>query len=97
MKLTSQYTVEIEVDLIGDYVRPYAGDSACPPNEAGVEDVDIEYVGVERAMWLQGQRILKRFDLLKGLDAAARAQLIANLIEAIGHNDIEAELLAGRE
>lgn len=99
MKVSTTYTMEIELALTGVYHPPIAerGPSYASGGEPGepafVEDVNVEGATFERfERKLVGgkfETVRRTFDLFKGLDEAARAILISNIVEALGE---EAEI-----
>lgn len=100
MKLSADFTLEVELSLTGMLAsaEPDVGIMS-----DGVEDVDIEAVSVSRSRYVYdqvggGRRVIKTvsFDLLKGLDAVARATIISNLIEAIDLDGATDALMADR-
>lgn len=96
------YSIELEAELSGVFQPgcPERGPSYAsggePAEPASVEDVDIDSLVFERIrrklVGAEFQTVRERFDILKGLDKAARGIIIANLIEALGE-DSEIALL----
>lgn len=102
MKVSTTYTMEIELALTGVYqpaiaeCGPSYASGGQPGEPAFVEDVDVEGATFKRfERKLVGgkfETFLRTFDLFKGLDKAARAILISNILEALGE-DAEIALL----
>ena len=89
---------EIEVDLSGSYTPGYRGDATCPPEDAWVQDVDVE--GVFALRYVRptpgnGNALRwQRFDLLQGVDPKSEAyqQIKANMLAFMGDEAAEAVL-----
>lgn len=92
-------TIDIELHLTGTYQAGYKGDRIDPPEDPSIEDPDIESVTFERVTTKWAPDVSMRettrakFDLLKGLDKAARDILTANLIEAVGEENLASVLM----
>ena len=98
IKTHTEWTVEIEVSLVGDYLPfvpatpPSYASGGDPPDGDIVEDIDIDGMRIERVerKWDATAQCfrneLRHFNLLEGVDTKDQnvARLLANLIEAIG-------------
>jgi len=74
----AQITVEIEMDLTG-YIEP-----ECQEMGATVEDIVVDYVYIERAEFKDGKRVIRRINLLDGVDikSADVQRLLSNILDA---------------
>ena len=80
-------TFEVEVDLSGSYAPGYAATLEEPGSDGEVDDCDVEGVFALRSVKKPdgyGGWTWDRFDILKGLDKAARAQIAANILAFLG-------------
>jgi len=88
-------TFEVEIDLSGSYSPGYAptrDDPGCDGEVDGVE-VDGVYALKHRMDRVTFKSKWDRFDILEGLDRAARDQIAANIIAFLG--DEAEDLIAG--
>lgn len=104
--VSTVFYTEIAVALKGVYcpyvpmTPPSYSSGGDPPEEAHIEDADIESVILERLVKtrtaLPGvpSMVMTEFDILKGLDDAARNIVISNLLEAIGEEQVQEVLCA---
>ena len=89
---------EIEVDLSGSYTPGYRGDATCPPEDAWVQDVDVEGVFALRRtggpLGSNDPPRWERVDLLQGVDPKSEAyqQIKANVLAFMGDDAAEAVL-----
>jgi len=78
-------TFEVEVDLSGSYAPGYLPTRDDPGHDGEVEEADVDGVFALRSVpKLGGGWTWDRFDILKGVDKAARAQIAANILAFIG-------------
>ena len=77
-------TFEVEVDLSGSYAPGYLPTRDDPGHDGDVEEVDVDGVFALRSHFDGKRHTWDRFDILKGLDKAARAQIAANILAFIG-------------
>ena len=83
-----QITVEIEMDLTG-YIEPETQELG-----ATLENVDVDYVYIERFTFKDGKRIPNRINLLDGVDAKnPEVQKLLNNILAAHQVDAEQALM----
>lgn len=84
----AQITVEIEMDLTG-YIEPETQELG-----ATLENVDVDYVYIERFTFKDGKRIPNRINLLDGVDAKnPEVQKLLNNILAAHQVDAEQALM----
>jgi hypothetical protein len=88
----AETSLEIEVAVTGTIIPAYAGDSTCPPNESGVEDLEaVNLWGLHRVAggWC-------RTSLLDGVDRADPGvrKLLSNIEDFIREQASEALLAA---
>lgn len=80
-------TFEVDVDLSGSYAPGYASTRDDPGHDGEVEEADVKGVFALRSVKKPdgyGGWTWDRFDILKGLDKTARAQIAANILAFIG-------------
>ena len=89
--VSTRTTFEVEVDLSGSYAPGYAATRDDPGHDGEVEEVEVDTVWAIRPAsdndnppGVPKERGYLFWDLTKGLDKAARAQLAANVLEYLG-------------
>lgn len=80
---------EVECEIEGN-IR-YA-DESVGEFGAGVDDLDLSSVSIVTSEYRHGEQRFKNIDLLAGLDAKARDQVIRNILAVYG-DDAEVEFL----
>ena len=91
MQVTAATEETINITLTGKFVKGYpergptydcGGEPAEPDT---IEDEDIESIHIERWSYnIDGGRVITVFDILAGLDNAAKAIISQNVLAAIG-------------
>lgn len=93
MKVYATISEEIEISLTGNYRAGFAGSYEEPPEGDIVEDDDIESICLSRRV--NGH--MQAFDILAGLDAAAKRAIIQNVSDALGYDVVQQALLENAE
>lgn len=92
--MTATLTEEFEIELTGSY-QPAEPDVGVGE---GVEDLDISAIMFTRMVtrWVgsEATRIKESFDILAGLDRAAKQAVIQNVLEALGDDAVQTTMLS---
>lgn len=93
MRVHATISEELEISLTGNFVEGYPATYEEPGEGDRVEDDDIESICLSRRV--NGH--MQTFDILAGLDAAAKRAIIANVLDALGDDVVQQALLESAE
>lgn len=94
--LRAKMTFEVEIAFNG---IPIGGDPdiGADPDIQDIEIEDFSKVNFDPTKRIGQPSAWRNHSLLKGLDAKAKAQLFANIVELIGERELASELLANAD